>query len=170
MSTADASPALPRSDSSDRVLRIQRSSHWASLDLRELWTYRELLFFLTWRDVKSSYNQTALGILWAILKPFISMVVFSVIFGRLAGIKGEYGVPYPLWVFAGLLPWTYFAVLSRPKQREHRGQREPRHEGLLPAAHHPDRVDRQPADRLHVRLRHLHRDVRLLRPRAALAR
>lgn len=110
MSTADASPALPRPDSSDRILRIERSSHWASLDLRELWAYRELLFFLTWRDVKTSYNQMVLGIVWAILKPLLSMVVFAVIFGGLAGIKGEYGVPYPLWVFTGLLPWTYFAA------------------------------------------------------------
>lgn len=78
------------------------------LDLAEVWRYRELLFFLTWRDVKVRYKQTALGIAWAVIQPFMTMVVFSVFFGYLAGIPSE-DIPYPLFAYAGLLPWTYFA-------------------------------------------------------------
>jgi lipopolysaccharide transport system permease protein len=79
-----------------------------ALDLRELWDYRELLFFLAWRDVKVRYKQTALGIVWAILQPFLTMVVFSLFLGRLGGIPSD-GVPYPLFSFAALVPWTFFA-------------------------------------------------------------
>lgn len=76
----------------------------------ELWRYRELLYFLTWRDIKIRYKQTVLGVGWAILQPFMSMVVFSVFFGRLAGMEHRTGgVPYPVYVFTGLLPWTFFA-------------------------------------------------------------
>jgi lipopolysaccharide transport system permease protein len=74
-----------------------------------LWAYRELFGFLVWRDVKTRYVQTVLGPSWAIVQPVVSMIVFTVIFGRLAGIKAEYGVPYPLFVFTALLPWTYFS-------------------------------------------------------------
>jgi lipopolysaccharide transport system permease protein len=82
-----------------------------SLRLDELWHYRELLYFLTWRDVKVRYKQTALGAAWAILQPFLTMVVFSVFFGRLAGLGARTGgVPYPIYVYAGLLPWTFFAT------------------------------------------------------------
>jgi lipopolysaccharide transport system permease protein len=81
---------------------------WRTIDLAELWKYRELLFFLTWRDVKVRYKQTALGAAWAILQPLMTMVVFSIFFGRLAGVSSG-SVPYPLFAFAGLLPWTFFA-------------------------------------------------------------
>jgi lipopolysaccharide transport system permease protein len=94
----------------ERVQRIERSDRWLSLDFRELWNYRELLFVLVWRDVAVRYKQTILGATWAIFQPLVSMVVFTVVFGHLAGVKPEYGVPYPLFVFAGLLPWTYFAA------------------------------------------------------------
>jgi lipopolysaccharide transport system permease protein len=94
---------------SERVLRIKPTSRFVVLNLREVWDYRELLFFLTWRDVKVRYKQTLLGAAWALIQPFTSMIIFSVIFGHLAGIKGEYGVPYPLFVYAGLLPWLYFS-------------------------------------------------------------
>jgi lipopolysaccharide transport system permease protein len=77
-------------------------------DLRELWHYRDLLYFLTWRDISVRYKQTALGFLWAILQPFLSMVVFTVFLGRLAGVPSE-GVPYPVFSYLGLLPWMYFA-------------------------------------------------------------
>ena len=80
-----------------------------SLRLRELWTYRELLYFLTWRDIKVRYKQTVLGAAWAILQPFMTMVVFSLFFGRLAEIPSD-GVPYPIWSFAALVPWTFFAT------------------------------------------------------------
>ena len=81
---------------------------WASLGLRELWAYRELLYFLTWRDIKVRYKQTALGASWAILQPIATMVVFSLFFGRLASMPSD-GVPYPLFSFAALVPWTFFA-------------------------------------------------------------
>ena len=94
-----------------RVTRIRPARSAFGVDLRELWSYRDLLFFLVWRDVKVKYKQTAIGVVWAILQPLVSMILFSVIFGHLAGIKPEQSnVPYPLFVFAGLLPWTYFSA------------------------------------------------------------
>ena len=86
---------------------IEPSHGWVSLKLRELWEYRELLYFLTWRDIKVRYKQTALGAAWAIIPPFFTMVVFSQIFGRLAKIPSD-GVPYPIFSYAGLLPWLFF--------------------------------------------------------------
>ena len=76
--------------------------------LRELWEYRELLFFFAWRDIKVRYRQTVLGALWAIIQPFFTMVIFSLFFGRLANIPSD-GVPYPVFSFAALVPWTFFA-------------------------------------------------------------
>jgi lipopolysaccharide transport system permease protein len=93
----------------DGWLRIEPSRHWTSVNVRELWSYRELFVFLVWRDVKTRYVQTALGGGWAVIQPVVSMIIFTVIFGHLARIKGENGVPYPLFVFTALLPWTYFA-------------------------------------------------------------
>lgn len=92
---------------SERVIRIKPSGRWAPFNLRELWVYRELLYFLTWRDVKVRYKQTLLGAAWALVQPLVSMVIFATIFGQF--IRGEYGVPYPLFVLAGLLPWQYFS-------------------------------------------------------------
>jgi lipopolysaccharide transport system permease protein len=89
-------------------LRIQPSKGWVSLQLREIWRYRELLYFLTWRDVKVRYKQTVLGASWAILQPFLTMIVFSLFFGRLAEIPSD-GIPYPLFSYAALVPWTFFA-------------------------------------------------------------
>jgi lipopolysaccharide transport system permease protein len=83
-------------------------SGWRVLDLGELWRYRELLFFLVWRDVTVRYKQTVLGAAWAILQPLMMMVVFTIFFSRLAGVPSD-GLPYPLFAFAGLLPWTFFA-------------------------------------------------------------
>ncbi len=87
---------------------VERRSDWKPVDFRELWRYRELLFFLTWRDVKVRYKQTVLGVVWAVLQPLATMVVFSLFFGRMAAAPKTH-VPYPLFVFAGLLPWTFFA-------------------------------------------------------------
>jgi lipopolysaccharide transport system permease protein len=81
---------------------------WAPLELGELWKFRELLFFLTWRDIKVRYKQTALGAAWAILQPVLSMIVFSVVFGGLAKLPSE-GIPYPIFTFTALLPWQLFA-------------------------------------------------------------
>ena len=78
------------------------------LGLRELWAHRELVYFLTWRDIKVRYKQTALGAAWAIIQPLSTMVVFSLFFGRLAKVPSD-GVPYPLFAFAALVPWTFFA-------------------------------------------------------------
>lgn len=80
---------------------------WQPVDYRELWRYRELLYFLVWRDIKVRYKQTVLGAAWAILQPVLSMIIFSIVFGRFAGIPSD-GVPYPIFVFAALLPWTFF--------------------------------------------------------------
>src|SRR3989338_11588907 len=87
---------------------IKPSKGWVSIRLRDLWEYRELLYFLTWRDIKVRYKQTALGALWAIIQPFFTMVVFSLFFGRLAKVPSD-GIPYPIFAFAALVPWTFFA-------------------------------------------------------------
>jgi lipopolysaccharide transport system permease protein len=90
------------------VTRIRPSQGWVSLQLRELWQYRELLYFLTWRDVKVRYKQTLLGASWAIIQPFFTMVVFSLFFGKLAEMPSD-GIPYPIFCYAALVPWTFFA-------------------------------------------------------------
>jgi lipopolysaccharide transport system permease protein len=89
------------------VLRIEPSRGAVRLRLAELWAYRELLYFLTWRDVKVRYKQTALGAAWAIIQPILTMVVFSIFFGRLAKIPSD-GIPYPIFAYAALVPWTFF--------------------------------------------------------------
>jgi lipopolysaccharide transport system permease protein len=90
------------------VRRIAPIRGWSPIDLAELWEYRELSYFLVWRDVKVRYKQTALGAAWAVIQPLFTMVVFSLFFGRLAGIPSD-GVPYPIFSFAALVPWTFFA-------------------------------------------------------------
>jgi lipopolysaccharide transport system permease protein len=87
---------------------IEPPKSWTSIGLRELWDYRELLYFLTWRDVKVRYKQTAIGAGWAIIQPVFMMVVFSLFFGKLAGIPSD-GIPYPVFAFCALLPWQLFA-------------------------------------------------------------
>jgi lipopolysaccharide transport system permease protein len=87
---------------------IRPSRGWIALKLGDLWEYRELLYFLVWRDIKVRYKQTALGATWAIIQPFFSMVVFSLFFGKLAKMPSD-GIPYPIFAFAGLVPWTFFA-------------------------------------------------------------
>src|ERR1044072_7202027 len=87
---------------------IQPSKRWSILSFADIWAYRELLFFLTWRDVKVRYKQTALGAAWAILQPLFMMLIFTIFFGRLAGVASA-GIPYPLFALAGLVPWTFFA-------------------------------------------------------------
>jgi len=91
------------------VLRITPPSHWWIPPLRELWGYRELLYFLVWRDLKIRYKQTAIGVAWALLQPFLTMLVFSLFFGKLARIPSG-GLPYPIFYYSALLPWTYFAT------------------------------------------------------------
>lgn len=90
------------------VVIIEPSSTWVPLKLGDLWDYRELLYFLTWRDVKVRYKQTLLGAAWAILQPLLAMLVFTLLFGRLGGIQTG-PIPYPLFAFGGLLIWTFFS-------------------------------------------------------------
>ncbi len=87
---------------------IEPKKGWIPIDLRQIWNYRELFYFLTKRDIKVRYKQTVLGGLWAIIQPVFTMIVFTLFFGRLAKIPSD-GIPYPIFVYAGLLPWTYFA-------------------------------------------------------------
>ena len=90
------------------VFIIRPTKGWRFLDLSELWAYRELIYFLTWRDIKVRYKQTAIGVVWAVLQPLAMMIVFTLFFGKLAGIPSE-GVPYPLFAYAALLPWQLFS-------------------------------------------------------------
>jgi lipopolysaccharide transport system permease protein len=102
------SVALTSEAKSAARLVIEPSRGWEGLELRDLWRYRELLYFLTWRDVKVRYKQTALGAAWAILQPVLTMLVFSIIFGQLAKLPSE-GIPYPIFTYTALLPWQLFA-------------------------------------------------------------
>jgi lipopolysaccharide transport system permease protein len=90
------------------MILIEPTQGWVSLKLHELWEYRELLYFLVWRDVKVRYKQTVLGAAWAVIQPFMAMVVFSIFFGKLAKMPSD-GIPYPLFSFAALVPWNFFA-------------------------------------------------------------
>jgi lipopolysaccharide transport system permease protein len=101
--------AAVRAPSLDTIVDIEPSSGLRPLNLRELWSYRELLYFLAWRDIKVRYKQTALGAAWAILQPLLTMGVFAIFLGRLAHVPSD-GLPYPLFSFAGLVPWTYFST------------------------------------------------------------
>jgi lipopolysaccharide transport system permease protein len=94
--------------SSPPTFIIEPTEGFVALDLRELWHYRDLLYFLTWREISIRYKQTVLGFAWAILQPLLTMVVFTVFLGRLAKVPSD-GVPYPVFSYLGLLPWTYFA-------------------------------------------------------------
>lgn len=99
-----------------RTITIKPSKGWAALNLKDLWNYRELIFFFTWRDLKVRYKQTLLGASWAILQPFLTMVVFSVFFGGLAKVPSD-GVPYPIFSFTALLPWTLFSKAMQDASR-----------------------------------------------------
>jgi lipopolysaccharide transport system permease protein len=104
---ADVGPAVPPEPAGPLTI-IQASSGWVPLRLGELWHYREILYFLVWRDIKVRYKQTAIGASWAIIQPVMTMVVFSVFLGRLAKVPSD-GIPYPLFAFCGLVPWIFFA-------------------------------------------------------------
>jgi lipopolysaccharide transport system permease protein len=115
MSTETLPPAAPaalldeqKPASSQDWVRIRPSSGWRALDLREVWRYRELLWFLALRDIKVRYKQTALGVAWAVIQPLFTMLIFTIFFGRLAKIPSD-GIPYPLFAMVALLPWQLFA-------------------------------------------------------------
>ncbi len=103
-------PAKPQLEMPTTVIKPSRG--WASLGLRDVWEYRELLYFLVWREVKGRYRQMAFGPLWIILAPLIQMFIYSVIFGGLAQLPSE-GVPYPIFTYVALLPWQFFANATR---------------------------------------------------------
>ncbi len=107
--SAAAPTARETQGSAPIVVHIRPSKGWVSLRLNELLEYRELLYFLVWRDIKVRYKQTALGASWAVIQPFLTMVVFSLFFGKLAKMPSD-GVPYPIFSFAALVPWTFFAT------------------------------------------------------------
>src|SRR5689334_21658611 len=90
------------------VARIEPPTSGPSIGVRELWEYRELLYFLTWRDIKVRYKQTVLGAAWAVIQPLFMLLVFSLFFGKLAGVPSD-GIPYPVFSFCGLLPWQLFS-------------------------------------------------------------
>jgi lipopolysaccharide transport system permease protein len=100
--------AIRNPQSEKPLVTIRAGGKWAAIDLKSLWAYRELLYFLTWRDVKVRYKQTLLGAAWAIIQPLFTMIIFSIFFGKLAGMPSD-GIPYPLFAYAGLLPWTFFS-------------------------------------------------------------
>lgn len=102
MNTTELAP------SQEEIIFIRPARGWSALNLKELWRFRELIYFLIWRDVKVRYKQTVLGILWAVLQPVLTMVVFNFIFGRLADVPTG-GIPYPIFSFTGLLPWGLFS-------------------------------------------------------------
>src|ERR1700716_2813390 len=89
-------------------ITIEAGRKWAGFDLTDLWQHRDLFVFLTWRDVKVRYKQTLLGAAWAILQPLLTMLIFTLFFGQLAGVPSD-GIPYPIFAYAGLLPWTFFS-------------------------------------------------------------
>jgi len=91
------------------VVRIRPIGRWDVFDLRAIWEYRELFYFLTLRDIRLRYKQTVIGVLWVVLQPLMTMIVFSLFFGKLAGIPSD-GLPYPIFAYVGLLPWTFFSL------------------------------------------------------------
>ena len=100
--------AISNEQPPSNVTEITPASGWAPLKLRELWTHRELLYFLTWREIKVRYKQTALGVAWAVLQPLFTMLIFTVFFGRLAKMPSD-GIPYSVFALTALTPWTFFA-------------------------------------------------------------
>src|SRR5437899_2595338 len=107
-SVTQSSAALPLHSGASATIRIEPPRGLFELRLREVWVYRELLYFFVWCDVKIRYKQTAIGVLWVVLQPVLTMLVFTLFFGRLAKLPSE-GLPYPVFYFAALVPWTYFA-------------------------------------------------------------
>ncbi|HTC63545.1 MAG TPA: ABC transporter permease [Candidatus Saccharimonadales bacterium] len=109
MAVTQTQIAVTGEEVENRIVRIQARGTWLALDLAELWAYRELLYFFVWRDIKVRYKQTVIGAAWAILQPVLTMIVFSLFFGKLAKIPSQ-GLPYPIFYYSALLPWMYFAT------------------------------------------------------------
>ncbi len=107
-SIVGSSQESPKNNLEKTEIVIEPGSKWFSLGLKEVWAYRELLYFLVWRDIKVRYKQTVLGVAWAVLQPVMTMVIFSFIFGSLANLPSD-GIPYPIFTFTALLPWQLFS-------------------------------------------------------------
>jgi lipopolysaccharide transport system permease protein len=101
--------SLPKEPQGYATIRIEPPRGWFDLRLKELWDYRELLYFFVWRDVKIRYKQTAIGVLWVVLQPLLTMLVFTLFFGKLAKMPNM-GLPYPVFYFAAVVPWMYFST------------------------------------------------------------
>lgn len=108
-SNTSAVAPLPTSSAAVAITRIDPPSGWFNLRLQELWAYRELLYFFIWRDVKIRYKQTAIGVFWVVLQPLLTMLVFTLFFGKLAKLPSQ-GLPYPVFYFAAVVPWMYFSA------------------------------------------------------------
>src|SRR6266478_5447537 len=108
MASVTQSTSVPLRSGASATIRIEPPRGLFELRLREVWAYRELLYFFVWRDVKIRYKQTVVGVAWVVLQPLLSMGVFTIFFGRLAKLPSD-GLPYPVFYFAALVPWTYFA-------------------------------------------------------------
>jgi lipopolysaccharide transport system permease protein len=109
MAVTQTQIAVPATLPEYPVVRIEARRGWLALDLGELWAYRDLIYFFVWRDIKVRYKQTVIGAAWAILQPVLTMLVFSLFFGRLAKIPSQ-GLPYPIFYYCALLPWMYFST------------------------------------------------------------
>ena len=109
MGVTQTQAAVAAKPSGYPVVRIEARRRWLALDLDELWAYRDLIYFFVWRDIKVRYKQTVIGAAWAILQPVLTMLVFSLFFGKLAKIPSQ-GLPYPIFYYSALLPWMYFAT------------------------------------------------------------
>jgi lipopolysaccharide transport system permease protein len=108
-SNTSAVASVPQQAGHVPVTRIEPQHGWFNLRLGELWNYRELLYFFVWRDVKIRYKQTAIGVMWVVLQPLLTMLVFTLFFGKLAKMPSQ-GLPYPIFYFAAVVPWMYFSV------------------------------------------------------------
>jgi lipopolysaccharide transport system permease protein len=98
----------PSSLPQEPVITIKPSKSWVAIDLGDLWAYRELLYLLTWRELKARYKQTVMGVAWVIMQPLMTTIIFTIFFSKLARIESD-GIPYPIFAYAGLLPWSFFA-------------------------------------------------------------
>jgi lipopolysaccharide transport system permease protein len=108
-SNPSAIASVPTPSMAVPITRIEPPRGWFDFRLKELWDYRELLYFFVWRDVKIRYKQTAIGVLWVVLQPLLTMLVFTLFFGKLAKLPSQ-GLPYPVFYFAAVVPWMYFST------------------------------------------------------------
>ncbi len=149
---APAAPTSERQDRDTRLTAIRPPTRFPRLDVRELWAFRELLGIFVWRDLKVRYKQTFVGAAWAVFQPILVAAVYTIVFGRFAKFPSG-TVYYPVFVFAGILPWQYFASSVSSGATVARVEHQPRHEGLLPTPAAARRDRHRAGGRLRSRLR-----------------